>query len=290
MAALVFALVACGQQQSATSGTLVVAASGPALSLTQEAARAFEAHYPTAHISTRALDGFRATEALLRGDVGLALLDRDVVAEEENAARAAHLTLEATPVAKDGVAVIVNLGNPVERLAVEDLKHIVTGKVRRWLDVGGGIGAIEVILPDPTTGTGGYLSEVLSGQRLPGVRLYYQTADSAVVRLVRTRPDAIGVVSASRLVSAPGSTSGIRVLDISPRVPATSESAVELTQANVADDQYPLSTRLTAVTRGDPAGLAAGFIGFLTSDRGQHVVERLGLAPVSPTSYEIHLR
>src|SRR2546428_613730 len=81
--------------------------------------------------------------------------------------------LTAAPIGKDGIAVLIHASNPVRQLAVPELRGMFAGTTTSWAQVGGTARPIQVVAPDPTTGTGGYLSEVLTGGRLPSARIYY---------------------------------------------------------------------------------------------------------------------
>lgn len=293
LTAITLAIPLCGcdgQADSATSGTLTVGATGAGAAVAARAAAVFQQQYPHASIRVVPLDGLRATEALLKGDVGLIVLGRDVVPEERSAAAKVDARLNATPIALDALAVVVNDGNPVQHLALDDLRDMVAGRVRTWSAVGGGEGAVVVITPNPETGTGGSMREVLARSATPSGPVYVLPSDSAVVDDIRRRANGVGVVSASYLESHPDALHGTHLVAISPRRPVTEGSAVAPSQATLVDGTYPLVTTMTAVTSGAPRGVAVGFTSFLASDRGQLIVQRLGFAPVSVAAYEVHLR
>lgn len=265
-------------------------ATGAGAAVAVRAAAVFQQQYPRASIQVVPLDGLRATEALLKGDVGLIVLGRALVPEEQAAAARVGKRLNATPIALDGLAAVVNDGNPVRQLALDDLRDMVDGRVRTWSAVGGGAAAVVVIAPNPETGTGGFMREVLARSATPGGPVYVLPSDSAVVDDIRGRANGVGFVSASFLQSHPDALTGTHLVAISPGRPATGGSAVVPSQATLVDETYPLGTTMTAVTSGSPRGVAAGFMSFLASDRGQLIVQRLGFAPVSVAAYEVHLR
>lgn len=44
----------------------------------------------------------------------------------------------ATPVAWEGIAVIVDVSNPLDAITIKELASVFTGRVRQWAEVGDG--------------------------------------------------------------------------------------------------------------------------------------------------------
>ena len=70
-------------------------------------------------------------KAVQEGRCDIGLSSRDLKAEEKEAG------LNATALAYDGIAMIVNPENPVEDLSLEDIAKIYTGEIVNWSEVGG---------------------------------------------------------------------------------------------------------------------------------------------------------
>lgn len=66
--------------------------------------------------------------AAMEGTADIGMASRDL--KEEEAAE-----LESTPIAVDGIAVIVNKGNAIEGLTMEQVRQIFTGEVTEWEEV-----------------------------------------------------------------------------------------------------------------------------------------------------------
>lgn len=263
-----------------------MAASGSCLALVQAAADAFHEQYPAAHIRTVNAEGFRATESLLGGTAEMVVLTRDLLPEERHAAARVKLTLRSAMVAVEGIAVVVHPSNHLTDVAEAQLGPVVNGTVRRWAGIHGGADSLQVFAPEPSTGTGSFVAGLCRNiSRSP---VYFLESDSAVVAEVAQRPQALGFVGSGYLVRSARHHPRIHVLDVVPAGDSTAASI--LSQASLADGSYPLTSAVTAITRGEPDGLAAGFLAFLTSQRGQRAVQRVGFAPVASSSIDVHLR
>ncbi len=252
----------------------------------QAAADAFHDQYPETRVVTVDADGFRATEALLRRQVDLVVMSRDPLPEETKAAAQLKLTLQAAPIAVEGIAVLVHPSSGVARVPEALLTDVVKGRLRLWSGLGGGGESLQVFAPEPSTATGAYVAARCGDiARSP---VYFVESDSAVVAQVAQRSQALGFAGSGYLVRTAGNHPRVHVLDVVPAGDSTAASS--LSQASLADGSYPLTSEVRAITRGEAGGLAAGFLAFLTSQRGQRAVERVGFAPIASSSFDVRLR
>ena len=91
-------------------------------------------------------------------------------------------------IALDGIAVLVNPANPVDRLTKQQLAKIYDGDTTRWADVGGGGGTIALYARDDRSGTyDTFKSLVLGGRALAAGHTGTSRATSSPTRSRRTR-------------------------------------------------------------------------------------------------------
>ncbi|MDR3085269.1 MAG: substrate-binding domain-containing protein, partial [Christensenellaceae bacterium] len=81
-----------------------------------------------AEIEIQMSDSSAGMTAALDGTCDIGMASRDLKDSE-----AAELT--GIPIAKDGIAVIVNSGNPAESLSKDQVKAIFTGEAATWSDI-----------------------------------------------------------------------------------------------------------------------------------------------------------
>jgi len=118
-------------------------------------------------------------------------------------------------IAIDGIAVIVNSKNPISNLAMDQIRDIYTGAVRRWEQLGaaaqGKTGGIAVISREPGSGTRGAFEELLKfqDQLVEGAIEFDGTG--AIKAEVTRNEDAIGYIS---LGSVDDTIKSLRVDDV----------------------------------------------------------------------------
>lgn len=118
-----------------------------------------------------------------RCDIGLS--SRELKEEE----KASGLT--GTVLAYDGIAIIVNLENPVSDVSLEEIAKIYTGEITNWAELGGNDSPIVLIGREAGSGTrDGF--EAVTGTE--GSCKYRQelTSTGDVITTVSENPDAIG--------------------------------------------------------------------------------------------------
>jgi len=174
------------------------------------------------------------------------------------------------PVAKDGLSVYLNEGNPVKELSIEQLKAIYTGKVTNWKQVGGKDATIILYGRENSSGTYGFFKDnVLDGQdfaascqTLPGT--------AAVVNAVAKDANGIGYGGAAY-------TKGVRDCAVKKNAGAP---AVMPGAATVKDGSYPLSRFLFFYLRRKPEGDTKKFVDWVLSPAGQQLAVQVGYFPL----------
>ena len=92
-------------------------------------------------------------------DIGMS--SREVTADE----KAKYPAFVITPVAQDGIAVIVNPANEIQYITLDQIKNIYLGKITKWTEITGANvpgtnNQIVVIGRDSASGTRSYFDEV----------------------------------------------------------------------------------------------------------------------------------
>jgi phosphate transport system substrate-binding protein len=196
-------------------------------------------------------------------DIGMS--SRDVKADEMKK----YPGFVVTPIAKDGVAIIVNPANSVTALSNAQIKGIYNGNYTNWNQIGGPDMPIVVVGRDSASGTREFFtSSIMSGGNYTRTMLE-KNSNGAVQQTISQTPGAIGYV-------------GLGFLD--PTVKAlkinTSGTLSEPTVDNVLTGKYPLSRSLYMITNGEPAGLTKDYIAYILSPEGQSLLKEEGFVPL----------
>jgi len=170
--------------------------------------------------------------------------------------------LWSTPIALDGIAIIVHPRNPVEELTMPQVRDIFSGRILSWEEVGGRAGEIVVVSREEGSGTREAFERMAMGGRRVIPTAVVMPGSVAVVEYVADHPEAIGYVSMGHL---------------SPQVKALAIEGVVPTPGSVEGGEYPLIRPLFLVAAEEPTGEARAFVDFALSPAGQAIVgERFG--------------
>ncbi|HKZ53233.1 MAG TPA: phosphate ABC transporter substrate-binding protein, partial [Candidatus Acidoferrales bacterium] len=210
--------------------------------------------------------------ALINGTTDIAEASRPMKDKEKDAVKAKRSAeVLELPVAVDGLAVFLNVKNPVGELSLAQLKGIYTGAIKNWKEVGGRDERMILYGRENNSGTYVYFKEhVLENvDYFPTVQTLPGTA--AVIHAVAKDPRGIGYG---------GVAYGEGVKHLRVRKDANSP-AVEPTMENVLSAQYPISRYLYWYVAGRPKGDLKAFAEWALSKDGQAVVENVGYYPLN---------
>jgi len=233
------------------TGRAVIAGYGPELPVMQDLAKAFEKVNPGTAVDFDWDKNVKAVERLKEGLAQIAVTDQEAP------------ELVATPIAWDGIAVIVNFANPVSELTTDDVKQLFTGKIRRWSDLNGADTSVIVVDRTPYDNVKVGFEESLGivGQiRSEGKPL---RTDQRALREVSGKDAAISYLSLTAALKAQEDGIPIRVLIL---------DRVDPGEPTVADGRYKLRRPVLLLTNKDPDPVTAAFVAFARSPEGQKIV------------------
>ncbi|NUQ80658.1 MAG: phosphate ABC transporter substrate-binding protein [Bacteroidetes bacterium] len=204
-------------------------------------------------------------KALIDGKTDIAATSRPLKPDEVKRLADSHQGVGVSfLVAKDAITIYVNEQNPVRNLSLEAIRHIFTGTITNWKEVGGADTAIQVFIRPPNSGTYQYFLEhvLLNKNYSPGA------AAIPTAELVAE------VVSKSR--------HGIGYGTISHRFPSRNipVNGIEPTEQTVRSESYPLTRYLYLVVPNTPDPSVMNFIGWVQGEQGQAIVRELGYVPL----------
>lgn len=168
-------------------------------------------------------------------------------------------------IAIDGIAVIVNSGNPVSGLTTDQIKDIYTGKITQWQELGaaakGKRGKIAVISREPGSGTRGAFEEILKfqDQQVKGAREFDGTG--AIKAEVSRNADAIGYIS---LGSVDTTIKALAVNNVDPTTANVKTGSYKIARPFIL--LYKKSGKLDAQTR--------AFLDWIIGPAGQAIVSK----------------
>ena len=254
--------VSTGQKQ-----TIKISGSTTVLPIVQKAADQYMATHPDADIQISGGGSGVGIQAIGAKTVDIGMSSREVTSAE----KAKYPAFVITPVAQDGIAVIVNPANEISSITLDQIKNIYLGKTTKWTEITGANvpdtnNQIVVIGRDSASGTRSYFDEVLLAKKTPTSKMLEKNSNGAVLQTVAQTPGSIGYVSIGFV------SSDVKTVPIW----YNADKIIAPTLANVKDQSYPVSRELYVITNGEPSGLAGDFITYILSTDGQKIVSEEG--------------
>ena len=196
-------------------------------------------------------------QAVQEGRCDIGLSSRDLKDEEKAAG------LNATVLAYDGIAVIVNPENPVADLDVETIAKIYKGEITNWSEVGGADAAIVLIGREAGSGTRDGFESITETEELCK---YNQelTSTGDVITTVSQNPGAVGYAS---------------VASLQDNVKAVTVNGVAASDETIKDGSYVLQRPFVLVTKADTelSDAAQKFFDFITSADADEIIASAGV-------------
>ena len=194
-----------------------------------------------------------------RCDIGLA--SRSLKTAE------AESGLIETILAYDGIAVIVNMENPVSDLDVEIIAKIYTGEITNWSEVGGNDAEIVLIGREAGSGTRDGFESITGTEDACQYRQEL-TSTGDVITAVSQNPGAIGYAS---------------VASVKDTVKALTVGGVTPSNETILDGTYVIQRPFVLVTKADAelSAAAKAFFDYALSKDAHELIIAAGVVPAS---------
>jgi phosphate transport system substrate-binding protein len=236
------------------SGTLAIAGNGPELTTIEPLARAFEKANPRAYVDVLWDASSKPLEMVKAGEAQIAVTGTE------------HPDLQATQIAWDGIAIMVNLSNFTKEVTKQQVADIFSGKVKTWSDLGGPETKILVIdrprnenVKDAFEAQLGVTGKITEAAKVIG-------RDEKVIKtVVGTLPplSAVAYLSLSQALSAVNTGVAVRLLPV---------DKVEPELPTVKDGRYTLRRPVLFLMKKEPHPVAEAFQQFALSEQGQKII------------------
>jgi phosphate transport system substrate-binding protein len=242
-------------------------------------AETYQAQNPHVRISVTGGGSGTGLAALINGTVDIANASRPIKQEELERAKADGIEPVEFIVARDAIAIIVNPNNPVERLSIDQLSDIYSGKINNWREVGGEDRPIVRLSRETNSGTHVYFLEHVLRKGNKEDRTLFSTdtlllpSSEGISAEIRQNPNAIGYDGLGYV------TEDLKVVAVAkdPAGPFIMPSA-----ETVNAKTYPIARDLYMYTPGEPQGEVARYLAWILSPQAQAIVTELGFVPIVP--------
>ncbi|MCL2764698.1 MAG: phosphate ABC transporter substrate-binding protein [Treponema sp.] len=173
-----------------------------------------------------------------------------------------ELHLWTAGIARDGLAMIINPGNPVNSLTLSQIRSIYTGDIQDWSALGGNNARIHIIAREEGSGTRSAFEDMVMDNLRITPKAIVQASNGTVRQLVAGDPYSIGFISLGLVDNT---------------VKALQLDNIAATQENIQNGSYSLYREFLFVSKDKPEGAAMDFIEFIFSAEGQRIITQEGL-------------
>lgn len=245
----------------ATSAAITIAGNGPELRMVEQLARAFEKKHVGDVAEIRWDPSFHPTHMVKSGEADLA------VAGETDP------ELLATPIAWDGIAVLVDFANPLREITSLQLAAMFSGAVTRWSEVGGIDTTIELINGPSDQAIRGTFETVLeiAGKSPPSASV--SRSDQRAISRVAGNGSAVAYASLAVALEAVTYGVGVALLSV---------DHVEPAKQTVRDGRYRLRRPVLLLRKGESNSTVASFLDFAVSKEAKDIIEEMYVSYTGP--------
>ncbi|CAH0530036.1 phosphate ABC transporter substrate-binding protein [Vibrio hippocampi] len=260
--AITFLKPAMAAEQITVSGSTSVARVMDVL------AEQFNAQQTDSYVAVQAVGSTAGVTLVEKGVADIGMTSRYLTEREDTEA------LEVFPIAYDGLAIVVNVANPVTNLTPEQLYDIYKGKVTNWKQVGGEDQRIAVVTREASSGTRTSFESILGLTRIINNRFVSDinptnlvvNSNSMVKTIVTNNTHAIGFVSEG---------------SVDRSIKAIQFDGVDATSGNISTGKYGLARPFLMLHNADSVEDGADkFIKFVLSKEGQAIIEEYGYTAI----------
>ncbi|MBB6111430.1 phosphate ABC transporter substrate-binding protein, PhoT family [Mucilaginibacter lappiensis] len=246
----------------------------------------YSASNPNAKINVLYKTENAAVNSLLNDSVRVAILSRELTADERAVLTKRTLAIETLRFAIDAVALIVNKASNDTTITVGELKKLLTGQ--------GDLNK-TIVFDNPNSSLVRYLKDFSGSKGFTQKNIYALKSNKEVLKYVSEHPDALGITGFSWLNDPDKDYAGYveKVKIVGVRDESNKQypdTYFKPSQESLVLKQYPLSRGLYIINCTSKVGLAMGFANFLGSQVGQRIILKSGLLPDSIPTREISIK
>ncbi len=270
-------IIACASEPEGKGphGFIQVKGSDTIVNAAQRLAEEFMKDYPYVFVAVTGGGSGVGIASLINGTCDIATASRKMKKKEIEMAEKRGVEPKEFVVAYDGVAVIVNKNNPVDKLTIDQLHDIFTGKITNWKELGWKDAKIVTLSREVSSGTHMYFKEKVirrdnkkSAEEFSPETLLLSSSQ-AIVEEVVSNENAIGYLGMGYVSNR---VKAVKVGKQNDFYPPTVEY--------VSTGKYILSRPLQMYTNGEPKGVVKLFIDYVYSPKGQRAFEETGFVPI----------
>jgi phosphate transport system substrate-binding protein len=269
-------------EETILKGNVAITVDETVLPLMQDQADVFQNKYD-ATIKLIPKSEAETLNDLFNGKTGVAILTRDLSAEEKNNFAQKKIIPKITNFAIDAIAFVGNKSSNDTLIALKDVVDFMKGNANSSIK--------GLVFDNPNSSTVSYIMNLAKVKGVPEKGVYSFKSNEEVIKFVAENTGMIGVIGMN-WISEPTPNmmkylDNVNVLSVKGFI---GNKFISPTQNNIAEGTYPLARDLYIVNCQGYSGLGMGFASFIAGDVGQRIVLKSGLLPVRVPGRRITIR
>lgn len=282
---VLFAFVSCNKSskevnETITTGQLDVWVDETLMPIMEEQKAVFESQYSYAQVNLIGKSENEISKAIIEGKASYFILSRKLNDNEIKFFKSKTILGKVTPIAIDGIAVIVNKENNKSYSSLSELSSVLNGSSSNN----------QLVFDNANSSTLRFLMEKTNVQSLPKTNVSALTNNLEVIKFVSQNANAIGFVGVNWMTNVDMETEkmlkNVKVLSLK----LTNDKLVKPSQSSLALNEYPLSRKIYLLNYQGKTGLGMGFASFVAGNVGQRIILKSGLLPEIIPTRELKIR
>lgn len=267
------------RDNSPTSGKLKVYCNEGLYLHCKNQAYTFCSQYHNAAIETYSCSETEAIQALYQDSCQAIMVSRLLGEQEKKMFEQKQLFPKFSPVAKTGVVFIASRKLAIDKLTVDQIKELLSGKTELQ-DTSGKTIKVSVVLDHKNSSSSHFLLDSVLGQAQFGTGCFALNNTLELIRSVSENDHQIGIIDFAWLsdVDDPLFKSYIKTIKFLA-IGKNEKTCVEPSQSTFKTEEYPFTRTVYILRRSDDFSLAKGFEAFVAGPKGQLIFLKQGLLP-----------
>jgi len=274
------------KQDSITAGEVTITADESCQPIVDEEKYVFTHLNDSAKINILYRSENDALRLLLNDSVRVAILTRDLNADELQILKSRNLPPDVQRFAIDAITLIVNKASNDTLISVGEIKNMLNGKTKT---------NVNIVFDNGNSSLVRYLSELSGNTNFKLKNIFALKNNKEVIKYVSDHPGAIGITGFSWLNDPDddykNAVYNVKIMGVKDE--ANKKEANQYfkpSQSTLALKQYPLIRGLYVINCTGKWGLGTGFAYFLVNEQGQRIILRSGILPDSIPGREINIK
>lgn len=214
---------------------------------------------------------------LLNDSIRLAILTRDLKADEIKILKDRNLPPDVHRFAVDAITLIVNKASNDTLISVSEIKKMLNGKTKT---------NVNVVFDNANSSLARYLKEFSGNNDFKLKNVFALKNNKEVIKYVSSHPGTIGITGFSWLNDPDDdykeAVNNVKIVSVKDEASKSApDEYFKPSQTTLALKQYPLTRGLYVVNCTGKRGLGTGFTYYIVNEQGQRIILRSGILPDS---------